>query len=96
MTIKRIPEIHFPSLFQLDYLFAPLIPKRFNGEYCKFQEPMVALLSNGNETGDVDSELELPPPPPLDRTAPARAARAHRPDPSRPARANRGGRPPRR
>ncbi|KAK8992045.1 hypothetical protein V6N11_044937 [Hibiscus sabdariffa] len=46
--------------------------------------------------GDVDSELELPPPPPLDRTAPARAARAHRPDPSRPARANRGGRPPRR
>ncbi|KAK8564070.1 hypothetical protein V6N12_036201 [Hibiscus sabdariffa] len=28
------------------------------------------------EEGDVDSEPELPPPPP-DRTAPARAARAH-------------------
>ncbi|KAK8515019.1 hypothetical protein V6N12_001184 [Hibiscus sabdariffa] len=31
------------------------------------------------DPGDVDSEPELPPPPPLDQTVPARAARAHHP-----------------
>ncbi|KAK8656850.1 hypothetical protein V6N13_098785 [Hibiscus sabdariffa] len=59
-------------------------PENDNGGSKKFKQ------------GDVDSEPELPPPPPPpDRTAPARAARAHRLDPPRPARANRGGRPPR-
>ncbi|KAK8650423.1 hypothetical protein V6N13_140062 [Hibiscus sabdariffa] len=47
------------------------------------------------DPGDVDSEPELPPPPPPpDRTALAQAARAHRADPPKPTKVNRGGCPP--